>query len=74
MLQEIDYRGSDEHARENIKETMLKMVEFSLELVDMAEECLDPRKTVAIHEYVQLLLHTVFVHLYTFFVFFIAAA
>ena len=44
MLQEIDYRGSDEHACERIKEKVLKMVEFSLDLVDMAEECLDPEK------------------------------
>ena len=42
MLKEIDYAGPDK--REEIKQKVLKMVEFSLGLVDMAEECLDPEK------------------------------
>ena len=42
VLKEIDYPGPNK--REKIKEKVLKMVEFSLDLVDMAEECLDQEK------------------------------
>ena len=42
VMLEKEFAGQKDHQK--MKEQVLKMVDFAIDLVDMAEECLEPEK------------------------------
>ena len=42
----LERKFSGQRDLDEMKEQALKMVDFAMDLVDMAEECLDPEKNI----------------------------